>query len=185
FLSDAWAAGDPMLTWGNYKIVGQQPMLGSQSDTWSGDTKNWEKPVHGGPKGVSFWDTSYQLCPEVLIVEAEPTGYPRAPVSKKRVWIDLRNMNFVAYVTYDRRGEIWKSFEVGYSQQVKGNLKNLEKNGKPAWSWSYVHSHDIQTNRLTRLNHAQALSSGLKTEFEVPDAYDKYLTVQAMQRLGS
>ena len=29
FLSDAWSAGDPMLTWGNYKIVGRQPMLGS------------------------------------------------------------------------------------------------------------------------------------------------------------
>jgi hypothetical protein len=28
FLSDAWAAGDPMLTWGNYKIVERKPMLG-------------------------------------------------------------------------------------------------------------------------------------------------------------
>ena len=26
-LSDAWAAGYPMLTWGNYKIVGREPHL--------------------------------------------------------------------------------------------------------------------------------------------------------------
>jgi len=185
FLSDAWAAGDPMLTWGNYKIVGRQPMLGSQAGDWHGDADNWMIPVHGGPKGMSFFDTSYQLCPEVLIVEAEPTGYPRAPVSKKRVWIDLRNMAFVAYVTYDRRGEIWKSFEVGYSQRVKGATKYLDRNGHLEWAPTYVHSHDIQTNRLTRLLVAERLSNGMKGDYEVPDAYDKYLTVQAMQRLGS
>jgi hypothetical protein len=53
------------------------------------------------------------------------------------------------------------------------------------WSWSYVHAHDIQTNRFTRFNHAQSLASGLKTEFDVPDAYNKYLTIQAIRRLGS
>src|SRR5690606_26851471 len=109
FLSDFWAAGDPMLTWGNHKIVGRQPMLGTQSNAWWGDKPNWEPPVHGGPKGNTFWETSMELCPEVLVIEAEPTGYPRAPVGKKRVWLDARNMVYIAYLTFDRKGELWKS----------------------------------------------------------------------------
>jgi hypothetical protein len=121
----------------------------------------------------------------VLVIEAEPVGYPRAPVSKKRVWLDVRNMAAIGYVTYDRRGELWRSFEIGFSQQTKGDLAQLEPNGHPVWSWSYVHAHDIQTNRFTRFNHAQQNRSGLKTEFDVPDAYNKYLTIQAIRRLGS
>lgn len=121
----------------------------------------------------------------MLVLEAEPTGFPRAPVSKKRVWIDTRNMFAIAYVTYDRRGELWRSFEVGSSQQVKGDLANLEKNGKPAWSWSYVHAQDVQTNRFTRFNHSQSIKGGLTVGFDTEDAYDKYLTIQAIRRLGS
>ena len=187
FLSDAWAAGDPMLTWGNYKIVGRGPFLGSQSGTWFGDQDNYSKDVslHGGKKGLNFYEVDFQLCPEVIVVEAEPTGYPRAPVSKKRVWLDVRNMAAIGYVTYDRRGELWRSFEIGFSQQKKGDLVNLEKNGKPAWSWSYVHAQDVQTNRFTRFNHAQTIRGGVTTRFDQEGAYEKYLTIQAIRRLGS
>ena len=121
---------------------------------------------------------------DVLVVDAEPVGYPRAPVSRKRVWIDLRNMIFIGYVTYDRRGEIWRSFEAGFSQQAKGDLANLEKNGKPAWSWSYVMAQDVQTGRSTRFNHAPYIR-GVKASFDMEGAYDKYLTVQALRRLGT
>ena len=187
FLSDAWAAGDPMLTWGNYKIVGRGPFLGAQSGSWQGDQPNWSKDklLHGGAKGLNFYEVDFQLCPEVIVVEAEPLGFPRAPVSKKRVWLDVRNMAAIGYVTYDRRGELWRSFEIGFGQQKKGDVVNLEKNGKPAWSWSYVHAHDVQTNRFTRFNHAQTLKGGLKSEFDSEDAYDKYLTIQAIRRMGS
>lgn len=187
FLSDAWAAGDPMLTWGNYKIVGRGPFLGSQSGTWFGDQENYSKDsvLHGGKKGQNFYEVDFQLCPEVLVIEAEPVGYPRAPVSKKRVWLDVRNMAAIAYVTYDRRGELWRSFEIGFSQQKKGDLVNLENNGHPAWSWSYVHAHDVQTNRFTRFNHAQKVRGGIETSFDQEGAYEKYLTVQAIRRLGS
>ena len=187
FLSDAWAAGDPMLTWGNYKVIGRGPFLGSQSANWEGDKENWSKDdsIHGGPKGKNFYEVPMEFCPEVLVVEAEPVGYPRAPVSKKRVWIDVRNMIFVAYVTYDRRGELWRSFEAGFGQQSKGQLANRDRKGRPEWTWSYVHAHDIQTNRFTRFNHAKSIAGGMHTEFDIPDAYDKYLTVQAIRRLGT
>jgi len=187
FLSDAWAAGDPMLTWGNYKIIGRGPFLGAQSGSWQGDEENWSKDklLHGGKKGLNFYEVDFQLCPEVIVVEAEPIGFPRAPVSKKRVWLDVRNMAPIAYVTYDRRGELWRSFEIGFSQQKKGDVANLDSKGNPEWSWSYVHAQDVQTNRFTRFNQAEKIQGGLKTSFNSEDAYDKYLTIQAIRRLGS
>lgn len=184
FLSDFWAAGDPMLTWGNYKIVGRGPLLGAQSDNWYGDAKDWIAPVHGGPKGTTFWDTAYEFCPEVLVIEAEPTGYPRAPVSKKRVWLDVRNMAYVSYMTYDRKGEMWKSFEAGFSQYKKGDLVFADHKGNPVWGPTYVHSHDVQSGRMSRISIAEKLSDGFQSKNDMADTYEKYLTVQAIRRLG-
>lgn len=45
-----------------------------------------------------------------------PSGFPRAPVGKKRVYPDARNMMFPSQVTYDRRGQIWKQFEPDFGQ---------------------------------------------------------------------
>lgn len=185
FLSDAWAAGDPMLTWGNYKVIGRQPMLGAVSG-WTGSKKNWEATTHGGPKGKTFWDTNFSMCPDCIVLEAEPTGYPRAPVGKKRIWIDARNQQFIAYVTYDRRGEIWKSFEPGWSQYKDGNVSMKDAKGNLAWSWTALHSHDIQSNRMSRIMHTETTTGGYKSAFstEGVDVYNKYLTNQAIQRLG-
>lgn len=191
FLSDAWAAGDPMLTWGNYKIIGRQPMLayiGGRNfmGGYGGVMDNYERPVHGGPKNQTFFDTWAELVPECIVLEAEPVGYPRAPVSKKRVWIDVRNGMYVAYLLFDRRGEIWKSFEPAYAQY--SNDKLTIKDGKhPAWSWVFVHSHDIQANRLSRFVQAKEVKGGYKSTYDTggEDVYNKYLTIQAIQRLGS
>jgi Protein of unknown function (DUF1329) len=184
YLSDAWAAGDPMLTWGNYKVVGRGPFLGSVSGSWYGDHPNWEHPAHGGPKGQTFFDTDMELCPEVIVIEAEPTGYPRAPLGKKRVWIDVRNMMYVAYVTYDRRGEVFKSFEPQYSLYEKGNARVTD--GKnTAWSWTAVQCHSIQDNRMSRFVQAKGAAGGFASGYNQPDLYDRYLTEQAIQRLGT
>ncbi len=183
FLSDAWAAGDPMLTWGDYQIVERKPHLGAISQNWMGDHENWERPVHGGPQDETFFDTWMELIPEVLVVEAKPTGYPRAPVSKKRAYIDARNMMYVVYNTFDRRGELWKSFEPGYSRFVKGDQSFMD-GSHPAWSWTHVMSHDIQSNRMTRFVQAKSVKGGYKSGYNAKDLYDKYLTVQAIRRLG-
>ena len=187
FLSDAWAAGDPMLTWGNHKIVGRGPFLGCQSEMWQGDKENWSKDhlVHGGKKGNTFYEASYQLCPEVIVVEAEPVGFQKIPVSKKRVWFDARNMTPIAYVTFDKEGNLFRSFEMGFSQQKKGGMANLDANGNPEWSFSHIHSYDMQTNRMTRLNQAEKIKGGVRTQFDSEGAYEKYLTIQAIRKLGS
>lgn len=184
YLSDAWAAGDPMLTWGNYKLIERRPMLGAVSQNWPGDHPNWEPQVHGGPKGQTFFDVNMELCPECLVVEAEPIGYPRAPVSKKRVWIDVRNMMFVGYNTYDRRGELFKSFDPAFSLYEKGNLRDTT--GKhTTWSWRIAHIHDVQTNRMSRMFQAKTSSGGVSSTRNAERTYEKYLTEQAIQRLGA
>jgi len=184
YLSDAWAAGDPMLTWGNYKIVGRGPFLGAVSQTWYGDHPNWERPVHGGPKNQTFFETNMELCPDVIVFEAEPVGYPRAPVGKKRVWVDVRNMMYVAYITYDRRGEIFKSFEPQYSYYEKGDKKLVD--GKhTAWCWTAVMSFNLQDGRMTRFLPAKTIAGGMHTGFNGAGVYEKYLTEQALQRIGA
>jgi hypothetical protein len=185
YLSDAWAAGDPMLTWGNYKLISRGPFLGAVSQEWFGDHPNWERPVHGGPKGITFFDSNFELCPDVAVFEAEPTGYPRAPVGKKRVWVDMRNMMYVAYITYDRRGEIYKSFEPHYSLYEKGDKKVMD--GKhTAWSWTGVMCHNIQDGRMTRFLQVRSITGGISSGYHNNDGlYEKYLTEQALQRLGT
>jgi hypothetical protein len=188
FLSDAWAAGDPMLTWGNYKIVERKPMLGviGSRNFMGGYHPNYERPVHGGPKNQTFHDVWMELVPECLVVDAEPTGYARAPVGKKRTWIDVRNGMYVAYNTYDRRGEIWKTFEPHYAQY--SNDKMTVMDGKhPAWSWVGVHCHDLQANRMSRFVQAKQVTGGYQSGYDTKgqDVYNKFLTVQAIARLGA
>lgn len=183
YLSDAWAAGDPMLTWGNYKIIDRRPMLGAISQNWHGDKENWVPETHGGPQGKTFFEYSMELVPEAIVLEAEPIGYPRAPVGKKRVWVDTRNMNFIGYETYDRRGDPLKSFEIGWSQYEKGSLRDMTGKG-PTHSWALVMSHDIQSNRMTQLVQAKSVAD-IRSARNVDNLYEKYLTEQAILRLGS
>jgi len=184
YLSDAWAAGDPYLTWGNYKIIGRGPFLAGLTKNWKSGHENWEGTTHGGPLGTTFWDTNVELVPEVIVVEAEPTGYPRAPVGKKRVWFDARTLLPVNMVTYDRRGEPFKSFDGSYSLYEDGDKKVMD--GKyPYWSWCNVHAHDVQSNRMTRLEQTRTVGGGYEMKVNDPSLFDKYLTEAAIRRLGT
>lgn len=188
FLSDAWSAGDPMLTWGNSTIIERKPHLAAMgSKNWTGGTDpNWERPRHGGPKGQTFMESYYELVPEVLVVEAAPTGYPRAPVGKKRAFLDARNLMPCSTITYDRRGQVWKQFEASFCQYKNEKAVVLGLDGKPNWSWTYVHSHDIQSNRMSLLMHARSITGGYVDQCHTSgiDVYNKFLTTSAIARLG-
>ncbi len=184
YLSDAWAAGDPYLTWGNFKIVGRGPFLAGLTQNWNSADPNWEGKTHGGPKGLTFWDTKVELVPEVIVVDAEPTFYPQAPVGKKRVWFDARTLLPVNMVTYDRRGEPFKSFDGCYSLYEDGDKKVMD--GKnPYWSWVNVHAHDVQSNRMTRLEQTRTIRGGYEMKVNDQGLYDQYLTEAAIRRLGT
>ncbi len=184
YLSDAWCAGDPLHTWGNYRIVGRGPMLAAVSGGWNPHHPNWEHSTHGGPKGKTFWDTTVELVPEAIIVEAEPVKFPRAPVSRKRVWFDARTLLPVAMVSFDRRGEPYRSFDGTYALYEADGHAFLD--GKhPYWSWAHVHVFDIQTGNMTRLEQVRTISGGHATRVNDAGIYDKYLTNAALIHLGA
>lgn len=190
FLSDAWAAGDPMLTWGNTKIVGRGPHLAALGGNFTGEEHaNWENHKrHGGERGQTFMDYTMELVPECVQIESEPTGYPRAPVGKKKIWVDVRNAMVIAYITFDRRGEIWKQVDPAFGPQVQGNFINKDRHGYPEWSWTSVHIHDIQSNRMSLLNHVKQIAGGYESKYYDPDerrVYNTYLTQSAIARLGT
>jgi hypothetical protein len=184
FLSDAWAAGDPLYTWGNYKIVGRGPFLAGLSESWNADHPNWEHTTHGGPKGTLFWDATVELVPEAIIVEAEPIKFPRAPVSKKRVWFDARTQVVLGMVSYDRKGEAYRSFDGAYSLYDNGR-ENVMDGKHPYWSWAHVTASDIQTGSVTRLEQVRVLESKHFSGANNPTMYEKYLTQGALMNLGA
>jgi len=184
FLSDTWTAGDPYLTWGNYKVIGRGPFLAGLSQNWRSEHENWECPTHGGPQGITFWDTRVELIPETIVVEAEPTGYPRAPISRKRVWFDARTLLPVGMVTYDRAGEPFRSFDGCYSMYENGDQKVNDYGTQPYWSWCHVHAYDVQTNRMTRFQQVKSVRGGYTMRVNDEAMYRQYCTEAAIRRLG-
>ena len=183
YLSDAWSAGDPFLTWGNYKIVGRGPSLAAVTRSWKSEHENWEGGTHGGPKGNTFWDMDVELVPETIVVDAEPVKFPRAPISKKRVWFDARSLMPLAMVSYDRRGEMFRSFDGAGSVYSNGDKVVLD--GKhPYVSWTRAHAHNIQSNRMARLAQVREISGGHRSQANMAGLYDKYLTKSSLKRLG-
>jgi len=201
FLSDAWAAGDPMLTWGNWKIIHRGPYLGAMHYNWRPDQPNWEHPLVGGPQGTSYYNVGKSLIPEVIVLEGEPTGFPRAPLSKRRVYFDARNIEYPQAISYDRRGEIWKSFEPGFAcydtDRNKGEAgvpdygshKKVATDGRTEWSWNWVISNDIQSKRISRFCQSETCKGGWKSQWDKDgagqDFIDQYITKSAMRRLGT
>ncbi|SER19603.1 Protein of unknown function [Solimonas aquatica] len=187
FLSDPWAAGDPMRTWGEYKIIARKPMLGAFNTTMSLDKPNWVCGTHGGPKGTHFWDADFELAPEVVILESKPTGYPRAPVGRRLAYIDVRNNMYCGNIRFDRQDKPWVNFETGFGQYKQGGKTVFGADGKtPAWSWVYVMSYDMQTHRMSRARHLEQCAGGHKSVFKADneEMYNKWFTQQAIQRLG-
>lgn len=183
YLSDAWAAGDPFLMWSNYRIVQRGPALAALSGNWNAADPDWRHGTHGGPQGRTFWNTMVELVPEAIVVEAEPTGFPRAPVSKKRVWFDARTLLPFAMVSYDRRGEPFRFFDGAYALYEAGAARVMDGR-HPYWSWTHIHAHEVQTGRVTRIEQV-ASAGGHRMRVNDPAAYDAYLTESALRRFGT
>lgn len=184
FLSDAWGAGDPLHTWGNFRIVGRGPFLAGLSGNWNDQHDNWEHNTHGGPDNNMFWDTQVELVPEAIVIECEPTGFPRAPVSKKRMWFDARNQVLIGMVTYDRNGKPYRSFDGAYSlYEARDN--RIKDGAHPYWSWCHVTASDIQTGKITRMEQVRQIENEHFSRANDPTIYEDYLTQRALMRLGT
>lgn len=183
YLSDAWGAGDPMRTWGDFKIVGRGPFLAGISDNWNDDHNNWEQHRHGGPEGKSFFNTKVELVPEAIIVEARPTAFARAPVSKKHLWFDARNQVLIGMVTYDRNGKPFRSFDGSYSLYQSDKLAVMDGQ-HPYWSWTQLTASDIQTNEVTLIQQVRELDGIYQSKVNDPTIYEDFLTRVSMIRMG-
>ncbi|MCR9196772.1 DUF1329 domain-containing protein [Algiphilus sp.] len=184
FLTDPWAAGDPMLTWGNYKIVERKPMLTATTGNFGIKDDNWQLPTI--PGNEKYFDVALAMSPDVAVVESTPTGYPRAPVSKRLAWFDVRNCTYTGCIRYDLQGKPWVNFESAFGYYQDGDRVVMGHDGKtPAWSWTYVMSYNMQNKRMSRLDHAYE-ASGIRSLFEIDQdwMYDTYLTTSAQQALG-
>lgn len=186
FLSDAWASGDPMLTWGNWKIIHRGPFLGSTHSQWLPENDNWKPDLVGGNQGLSYFNVGKSLIPEVIVFEGEPIGYPNAPVSKRRIFLDVRNMGTAQSITYDRNGDMWKGLEGGGGQRKTANHEMLTSDGRPEWSWCWAISHDVQKNNVTRFHHGQTCRGNWDSALDPQgvNIVEEYMTQQALRRLG-
>ena len=186
YLSDAWASGDPMLTWGNFKIIHRGPFLGSTHFQWLPENENWRPPLVGGQRDETYFYVGKSLIPEVIVFEGEPVGYPNAPVSKRRIFMDARNMTPVLAITYDRHGEAWKSFEGGGGQRLAGGQQTLTTDGRPEWTWNWAIAHDVRVNDVIRIYHGETCRGNWASALDPDeDMVNNYMTKQAIRRLGT
>ena len=190
-----------MLTWGNWKIVHRGPFLGAMHYQWRPNLDNWTHPTVGGPQGTTYYNVGESLIPEVIVLAGEPTGFPRAPLSKRRIYLDARNLEYPQAISYDRRGEIWKSFEPGFSMYNTNMYKDgntgvpdcgdhvvKASDGRSEWSWNWVISNDIQSKRVTRFCQSEHCQGGWKSGYDQIDPnkfISDYITQSAMRRLGT
>lgn len=185
FLTDPWSAGDPMLTWSGYKFIERGPKLLATNGNFHLKDENWQLPLIEGNE--KFFDVEFSMAPDVAVIESKPTGYPRAPVSKRLTWFDMRNSTYTGCIRYDQQGKPWVNFETAFGYYKDGDRVVMGHDGKhPAWSWTYVMSYNMQNKRMSRIDHAKEVAGGIKSLFEVDQdwMYDTYLTPAAQQALG-
>ena len=185
FVTEYWSTGDPLLTWGNFKLVGKGPMLAGAHHCADLDQPNWLHKTCGGKSSVKYWRTRMELVPEAYVVELEPVAYPRAPIGKKRIWYDARTLTPLTMISYDRQGKVWKQWEGGFDYyERKPGMKWIEGVPEHFWSWTHVHAHDLQNNRMSRFYYAQTVPGGYHATVDDSRLFGDFCSIEALERLG-
>ncbi len=99
------------------------------------------------------------------------------------MWFDARTLLPVAMVSYDRRGDVFRSFDGAYALYEAGDQRVMD-GAHPYWSWGHVHAFDVQTGRMTRLEQVKSVGGGHRTLVNDPEIYERYLTKNALIRLA-
>jgi hypothetical protein len=182
--TDTYMMGDPVLTWGNFKLVGKVPFLAAVSDRWWGEKDNWIVDRVGGQSGQRFVHTTVELIPECFVIDMEPVGYPQAPYGKRRVWYDPRSMNPVTALIFDRKGQILKNYinNVGIYETAAG-VRWPDK-GDPFWGWTTTTIHNAQTESVSLIQPVQQIDGGFGPRVNDPATYEQFCTIPAVRRLG-
>jgi hypothetical protein len=185
FVSEGWCLGDPLLTWGNFKLVGKGPLLHPASHNAPVDQPNWLHKTCGGRSGNKYFLLRMELVPECYIVELSPTHYPRSPYSKKRVWYDARTLLPLTMETFDRQGKLWQQFEIGFGYYEKSKARQWHKDiPNDFWDWSSIHALDYQSGRLSRLQEVAEVTGGFGISINQAEIFGEYCSMDSLRRLG-
>ncbi|MFZ0887883.1 MAG: DUF1329 domain-containing protein [Candidatus Binataceae bacterium] len=185
FISDAWGVGDPLYTWGDFKILRKGPFLAATSGNCHFGYPNWEVPTCGGKSGKKYFRTFMEMVPEGYLVEMKPTGYPNCPYSRKCLWFDARTGNVPIYWTYDRDGKPFHQDEnlCGYAVRKPG-MQWPEGMPDRLWSYMNMHMYDFATGRMSRMGWVPKIAGGFVTKFDDPKMYEEFCTLEAIRRFG-
>jgi hypothetical protein len=185
FASEDWSTGDPLLTWGDFKLVGKGPLLTGASHCADLDQPNWIHKTCGGKTGQKYFRSRMELVPECYIIEMKPVKYPRAPISKKRIWYDARTLCPLTMTCFDRQGKVWHQYEGGFDYyERKAGMKWGEGVPDQFWAWTLCHAHDIESNRLQRFQIVQEVTGGYQTNVDNPQFFGDYCSMDSLRRLG-
>src|SRR6266851_1271752 len=184
FITDAWMTGDPIMTWGNYKLVGKGPLIAAASQCWDGNQPNWYHKRVGGKSGKKFFRCRMELVPEVYVVDLEPVKYPRSPYSRKRIWFDARTLTPLTMCAYDRQGKVWKQWE-GAFDLYKKPYGQWPDNGDPYWSWTHVINQDFQSGTITLFQQVRECYGGFKTSVDDPKVFEEWCSPEALKSHGA
>lgn len=179
FMSDAWMLGDPLYTWGNFKLVSKGPMLGCASQGAYGDSPGWEMPLCGGKSGKKYFRTRIELVPEAYVVQLEPAHYSNCPYSHKRIWYDARTLNPLTMVGFNKAGRPLHQHEAGY-----GIYPARAPGQAPTWTYTYIHAMDLESGKLTRNQLLPEITGGYKIAFDDPSLFTSYCSLDALRRIG-
>jgi len=186
FASDSAGAGDPVYTWGDFKIVGQGPFLAATYGNCHFGYPNWEVPLVGGKSGNKYFRTFMELVPEGYVVEMKPTGYSNCPYSKKRSWFDARTGIAPLIVTYDQDGKPFHQSEWFYDYAVrKPGMQWPEGMPDSFWaSYLNMHMYDMKSGRMSRMGIVPRITGGYLNSIDDPKLYYEFCTLNAIRRLG-
>ncbi len=186
FASDSAGAGDPVYTWGDFKIVGQGPFLAATHGNCHFGYPNWEVPLVGGKSGKKYFRTFMELVPEGHVVEMKPVGYPNCPYSRKLSWFDARTGVAPRIVMYDQQGKPFHQSEWFYDYAVKKPGMQWPE-GMPDSFWaSYLnmHMYDMKSGRMSRMGIVPRITGGYLNSIDDPKLYYEFCTLNAIRRLG-
>jgi len=184
FLTDAWMTGDPVLTWGNFKLVGKAPLIQAVSHNWDGDDPNWLHKKCGGKSGEKYFRCRMELIPETYVVDLEPIKYPRSPYGRKRIWFDARTLTPLTMSSYDRQGKLWKQWEGAFGLYKTASGKQWPETGEPYWSWTHVINQDIQSGTTTIFQQVREIYGGHKCSVDDPNVLTEWCTPDALKSRG-
>jgi hypothetical protein len=133
---------------------------GKQHTFKEADGKTWEFTSFNG-KGQCHIDAPFQLR-KTYILEGRPKD-PSHPISKRVIYMDAETAEMPISEIYDRKGELWKQFVIGWSHPDKGS-PDMDK-GTGADIGDAVYMIDVQSRHCTTLSF-----HGLVSPTLVPDS---------------